>query len=228
MKILVLNGSPKAKSDTMRITDAFLSGVKTVCDAEIDIIHVIEKDIKPCFGCFSCWQTDNSVCVQDDDMSGIISEMQKADITIWSFPLYCYGMPSHLKAVCDRQIPMIKLNMKKENERIVHEAKEDTRFSRAVMICGCGFPSFKGNFEPAVMQFSNMFGEDSLKICISEAPMLNIPDAKPLSEPLLEKIKAAGAQYITSGFSLSRETLDEIEAPMIPTEEYLAIINSIH
>ena len=47
MKILVLNGSPKAKSDTFRLTDAFLKGIRKTGDHEITIIDVIKQNIAP-------------------------------------------------------------------------------------------------------------------------------------------------------------------------------------
>ena len=41
MKILVLNGSPKKKSDTFRLTEAFLRGMNKAGNHEIDVINVI-------------------------------------------------------------------------------------------------------------------------------------------------------------------------------------------
>ena len=43
MNILVLNGSPKAKSDTFRLTDAFLKGVRKTGEHNITIIDVIKQ-----------------------------------------------------------------------------------------------------------------------------------------------------------------------------------------
>ena len=43
MKILVLNGSPKKKSDTMVLTKAFLSGMDKDGGHSIEMINVIEK-----------------------------------------------------------------------------------------------------------------------------------------------------------------------------------------
>ena len=45
MKILVLNGSPKEKSDTFRLTDAFLQGMNQSGEHEVHIVHVREKQI---------------------------------------------------------------------------------------------------------------------------------------------------------------------------------------
>ena len=44
MKILVLNGSPKKKSDTFKLTDAFLKGLKQHGEHTINIINVIDKN----------------------------------------------------------------------------------------------------------------------------------------------------------------------------------------
>ena len=43
VKILVLNGSPKLKSDTFRLTDAFLKGMNRNGEHEVHIVHVRER-----------------------------------------------------------------------------------------------------------------------------------------------------------------------------------------
>lgn len=57
MNILVINGSPKGKkSNTYRLTDAFLRGVRQAeKDAVIEELTVYDMDIKPCRGRFACW-----------------------------------------------------------------------------------------------------------------------------------------------------------------------------
>ena len=55
MKILVINGSPKKeKSDTMHITRAFLEGMQDVAAQDVRFIHVIDRHIEYCTGCFIC------------------------------------------------------------------------------------------------------------------------------------------------------------------------------
>ena len=56
MKVLVLNGSPKKKSDTFRMAEAFLRGLNKNQEHEVQIVNVIDKKIAPCRGCFGCWQ----------------------------------------------------------------------------------------------------------------------------------------------------------------------------
>ena len=67
MRIRVLNGSPKKKSDTFQLTDAFLKGLNRGGEHEIHIVNVIDKEIAPCRGCFSCWQRGDGHCVIPDD-----------------------------------------------------------------------------------------------------------------------------------------------------------------
>ncbi len=106
MKILVLNGSPKRdNSDTMHITRAFLNGMREVEPQEIHTIHVNDKHIEYCTGCFACMRNGGK-CIHDDDMKAILDEILESDLLIWSFPLYCYGMPAPLKALLDRTLPL--------------------------------------------------------------------------------------------------------------------------
>ena len=61
---------------------------------------MIDKHIEFCTGCFSCMR-NGGTCVNEDDMREILEEILASDLLIWSFPLYCYGMPASLKALLD-------------------------------------------------------------------------------------------------------------------------------
>lgn len=54
MNVLVLNGSPKIHSDTMRLTRSFLDGLTAAAPCDVTVIDVIRKNIRPCMGCFAC------------------------------------------------------------------------------------------------------------------------------------------------------------------------------
>ena len=224
MKILVLNGSPKKKSDTFRLTDAFLKGLNRHEQHDVQIVNVIEKKIGPCRGCFGCWQQGDGHCVIQDDQNGILDLYRNADVIIWSFPLYCYGMPSHLKAVLDRTIPLVKMNMVQQADGTVrHEALVDFSRIHTVIICGCGFPHWEGNFDGLKQMCRTCFGDPDM-VCVPEAPMLNVPEAAIVADPLLEKFQKAGEEYAGT-LRLSPETVAELEKPMISAEEYVRNVN---
>ena len=224
MKVLVLNGSPKKKSDTFRLTERFLKGLNRSEEHEVRIVNVIEKNIAPCRGCFGCWQTGDGHCVIDDDQNGILDLYRAADPIIWSFPLYCYGMPSHLKAVLDRTIPLIKMKMLQDPDgRVRHEPLVDFSKKRTLVICGCGFPDWEGNFDSLRMQCRHCFRDPQL-VCVPEAPMLNVPQAAVVADPLLDRFEKAGEEYARD-LALSPETIAQLEAPMIPKDVYLSIVN---
>lgn len=224
MRILVLNGSPKKQSDTFRLTDAFLKGLCLAQAHEVRVFNVIEKRIAPCRGCFGCWQAMNGRCVIDDDQNEILDLYRAADLIIWSFPLYCYGMPSHLKAVLDRTIPLVKMKMLQEDDgRVRHEALVDFSKKHTVVLCGCGFPDWEGNFDSLRMQCRQCFGNLQM-VCVPETPMLNVPQAAPVADPLLERFEKAGEEYARC-LALSPETVKRLECPMIPKEDYIRLVN---
>lgn len=224
MNVLVLNGSPKAKSDTMRLTTHFLEGMKNAAQCDIEIVDVIKKQVKPCTGCFGCWRMGEGKCVQNDDQNGILASILESDVIIWSFPLYCYSVPSHLKAVIDRLIPLVRLSMREENGRVQHDSLYDLSKKRFVVISGAGFPDWEGNFEGLRLQMKNNFG-NPVMVFVPETPLLNIPEAKPLADPLLEKFRLAGEEYVKNG-TLSIDTVRALETPMMSRESYLAGVNS--
>ena len=224
MRVLVLNGSPKKRSDTFRMTERFLQGLNPAGEHAITVVNVIEKQIAPCRGCFGCWQQMEGHCLIDDDQNGILDLYRTSDLVIWSFPLYCYGMPSHLKAVLDRTIPLVKMKMVQQDDgRVQHEALADFSKIHTLVISGCGFPDWEGNFDALRMQCKQCFGNLTM-VCVPETPMLNVPQAAVVADPLLSRFEQAGAEY-AQNLSLSPETISGLETPMIPKEMYIRIVN---
>ena len=224
MKVLVLNGSPKKQSDTFRMTERFLKGLNAAGEHEVTVVNVIEKAIAPCKGCFGCWQQGEGHCLIGDDQNGILDLYRAADLIIWSFPLYCYDMPSHLKAVLDRTIPLMKMDMVQLSDgRVQHVPLADFSKIHTLVLCGCGFPDWEGNFDALKMQCKQCFGNLTM-VCVPETPMLNVPQAAVVADPLLDRFEAAGAEYAQS-LCLSPETVARLETPMIPKEVYVSIVN---
>ena len=222
MKILVINGSPKGeRSDTMRVTRAFIEGMGET----FEVIDSMRVNVKPCLGCYACWQKTPGKCVQKDDMAGILERLLESDLVIWSTPLYCYSVPSNLKAIYDRLIPLGMQQQLEDGEGGTYHPGRQEITTKIMLICGCGFPNRENNTEAMSFQFDRMFSRDCPRIFTLEAPLLNTPEAKPLADMYLNFAKKAGAEYKATG-SISAETLALLDAPMLPPELYRARMNT--
>lgn len=219
MKILVLNGSPKQKSDTMRVTGAFLDGIRKTGDHEIEVVDVIKQNIKPCIGCFECWKKQDGKCIIDDYQNVILQKMMDADCIIWSFPMYCFGMPSHLKAVLDRTLPLSRITSRSNSDKVNQGKVEGFTPKKYIVICGCGFPASVVSFDSLKLQCLHMFGRVRI-IRVTETPLMNIPGTERYTKPLLDNFVAAGEEFANTGF-IKLNTLEKLETPMVPNEEYL-------
>ena len=224
MKILVLNGSPKRDgSDTMHLTRAFLQGMNEVAEQDIETIHVIDKHIEYCTGCFTCMR-NGGTCIHDDDMGQILETILASDLLVFSFGLYGFGMPAPLKALMDRTLPLGSMEMRQVGDRYEHVEQADFSHLRYVMVCGCGFPNSSHNFEAMVVQFKLMFPEGQTIITVPESPMFNAPEAAVVTEPRLALLQEAGRQYAGTG-TIDGALLAQAGSPMIPEEQYAAIVN---
>ena len=92
-----------------------------------------------------------------------------------------------------------------------------------LIICGCGFPDWDGNFDGLKAMCNVCFcGPDM--VCVPETPLLNVPAAAVVADPLLEKFEKAGEEY-SSNLTLSPETIADLETPMISREDYIRNVN---
>ncbi|MBP0985447.1 MAG: hypothetical protein J6P39_00365, partial [Oscillospiraceae bacterium] len=80
-----------------------------------------------------------------------------------------------------------------------------------------------GNFDGLKTMCRNCFGDLDM-VCVPETPLLNVPGAEIVADPLLRRFEKAGEEYAAS-LTLSAETIRELERPMIPREEYIRHVN---
>ena len=88
---------------------------------------------------------------------------------------------------------------------------------------GRGFPQWQGNFDGLKLMCATCFGNPDI-VCVPETPLLNVPAAAVVADPLLEKFQRAGEEYAAS-LRLSQETVAELEKPMISAEDYIRNVN---
>lgn len=105
-KVLLLEGSPRKNGNTAALCDSFVQGAEEGGNS-VERIFVRNLKVGGCFGCEAC-RRNGGVCVQQDDMGKIYDAMDKADVIVFSSPVYFYSWTSQMKAVIDRTFAVEK------------------------------------------------------------------------------------------------------------------------
>lgn len=219
MKILVLNGSPKGqRSNTYRLTGAFLDGIRQeASDCEVREHSIKELDIKPCIGCFSCWNKTPGKCCIHDDMATIIEDMLWADVTVWSFPLYYFGIPGPMKNLMDRQLPMSLPFMTEDSESGGHPARYDMRGKRTVVISTCGFYTAAGNYDGVNATFDHLCGKGNYEtVYCGQGELFRVKELHERTDAYLCDVRAAGREFCHG--AITAETKAKLQQLLYPRE----------
>ena len=101
MRILVLNGSPRPKGNTMGMVEAFREGAVSV-GHQVDVADVCQMKIGGCLACEYCHTKGGGECMQKDDMQKVYGLLKEADMLVLASPIYYHGISGQLKCVVDR------------------------------------------------------------------------------------------------------------------------------
>lgn len=227
MNILLINGSPKGKkSNTYKLSSSFVDGLKeSYSEFSFEELDVNKLDINFCLGCFCCWNKTPGKCVLNDDMQKVIESLLWADITIWSFPLYYFSVPSKLKTLIDRQLPMVQPFMVQDSESGNHPTRFDMSNKKNVLISTCGFYTTKGNYDSVIPMFDHLLGKNNYEtIFCSQGELFRVPELTNKTNEYLETVKTAGKEYATTG--ISSKTRAKLETLLFPKETFEEMANA--
>ena len=227
MNILVLNCSPKGeRSNTYRLTRAFLDGIRVdVPDAQVRELTVKNLNLKSCLGCFSCWNKTPGKCCLNDDMAGVIEDMLWADVTVWSFPLYYFGMPGPMKNLMDRQLPMSLPFMTAESESGGHPARYDMGGKRTVVISTCGFYTAEGNYDGVNATFDHLCGKGNYEtIYCGQGELFRVPELHERTDAYLSDVRAAGQEFCRG--PISAQSKDKLRQLLYPRTVFEAMADA--
>jgi multimeric flavodoxin WrbA len=90
MKVLLINGSPRVKSNTL-LALTQMQKIFNSQGIETEIIDIGNKDIRGCIACGKCFQ--NGKCVFDDIVNETAVKFEKADGIVVGTPVY-YAAPN--------------------------------------------------------------------------------------------------------------------------------------
>ena len=100
MKVLLLNGSPKANGNTA-LALREMERVFAAEGVETEIIHVGNKDIRGCTACVSC-HTKGGGCVIDDLVNEVAAKFETCDGLVAASPVYYASANGTLVSFLDR------------------------------------------------------------------------------------------------------------------------------
>lgn len=232
MKILAINGSPKGKrSNTWRLTSAFLEGIAAKKEnggaqtAEIETLNIGSLNIKPCLGCFSCWSKTPGECCIHDDMQGVIDKILWADVVVWSFPLYYFGLPGQLKTLIDRQLPMSLPFMCTETESGGHPSRYDMSGKSTVVISTCGFYTAQGNYDCVTSLYDRLCGKGGYTaIFCGQGELFRVKELSERTDEYLSWVKKAGQEFASG--SISGETRGKLDQNLFPRDVFEAMADA--
>lgn len=98
--ILGINGSARKNGNTAKLLEKVLSIAKNL-GAKTEILHLIDKDIKPCISCLAEGKCAYP-CQIKDDMQELFEKIKGVDCIVLGSPTYWYGLSGLMKNFLDR------------------------------------------------------------------------------------------------------------------------------
>lgn len=99
-KIVVITGSPRKNGNSFAMTDAFVKAAQAKGHTVTRFDAAMRK-VGGCRACETCFKTGKA-CSFDDDFNVIAPEIEKADVVVFTAPVYWYSFPAQIKGVIDR------------------------------------------------------------------------------------------------------------------------------
>lgn len=99
MKVLIINGSPRANGNTSLAVDEMVK-VFEAEGVEAEVVQVGNKDIRGCMACGACGKLGK--CAFDDVVNELAVKFEQADGLVAASPVYYASANATLIAVLDR------------------------------------------------------------------------------------------------------------------------------
>ena len=136
MNVLILNASPRKNGNTKKIVDTFIEKHTFENIVQFDLIDL---KIGHCIGCLACSETGE--CPFNDDMQVLYDAVNKADLVVFSTPVYFNSVTSIGKVTIDRfQRNYAKRFIRKEWPKVESD-------KRGLLIASAGSKEKKNEFD---------------------------------------------------------------------------------
>ena len=99
-KILIVNASKRRKGNSYALEQKIAADLEG--KAEVSLFNIGEKDVRVCLACDGCKHQHTPNCIQKDDFTALIPEIDACDAMLILAPVHWDQFPAQLKAFLDR------------------------------------------------------------------------------------------------------------------------------
>ncbi len=231
MRIFAINGSPrKQKGNTNRILEPFLDGAREA-GADVELVNVTEKKIKPCLGCNACWLKTPGRCIQKDDMPELVDKIRASEVMVLASPIYVGGVTGQLKTFMDRMTPVSLPFIEVVDGYSTHTKPEGSNLKGIVFVSNNGFHELY-HFDDLVnhcKSIAKMTQSEYLgSLLRPHGVVLEIAEKlmPKKVEAVYEAARKAGRQLVEDG-KISPELEAEVAKDLMPREDFIKVMKYI-
>jgi FMN-dependent NADH-azoreductase len=216
MKVLALNSSPRSggQSKTELMLTHLVKGMQAA-GAQVQMVHLREKTVRHCVGCFTCWTKTPGICIHKDDMTKeLYPRWLESDLVVYATPLYHFHMNAVMKAFIERTLPCLEPFFQEGEERTHHPLR--TRHPQMVFLSVAGFPE-EQVFDQLSAWVNSVYGPAGLvadEIYRPAAEALTNPYLKEKVDDILAATAQAGREIVES-LKIAPETLARIKQEIV-------------
>ncbi len=221
MKALVVYGSPRhKKAASYRIGHRFAEGLERA-GVDVDEIILSKQTIKHCIGCYTCWTKTPGKCIHKDDMAENLPKLQKANLVVYTTPLYIYSVTGIMKDFMDRSIPIAEpWLLTTDKGHSTHPLRGAPIERKVFLISVCGFPE-PTHFDSLVTYFRKISGENYIgEILIPASEPMSMDNMQGNYNELYDHMELAGFDLGKDGY-VSDKTKQLIKEDTTYTEGQL-------
>jgi len=220
VRVLALNGSPRAGAGaTSKLLKPLLAGMREA-GAETELVNVRDLGLEPCIGCYSCWVQTPGECIHDDGMTRGLAAWSKADVVVIGTPVYHGSMTGLMKTFLDRLLPRYDpwLVPSPHVEGATGHPARGPEPRRMVLVSPCGFPGLH-NFDALVYTFRHIARMHGMTVAAEIlrpfAEPLRLKALRGLFMDYFESVRTAGREIIEAG-GISDVTRAQLARELMP------------
>ena len=101
MKILILQGSPRANGNTAWMAEEYKKAAEAA-GHQVTVVNVAKKKIAGCLACEYCHGKGDGACIQKDDMQELYPLMAEAEVLVLAAPIYYFTLCAQIQAPIQR------------------------------------------------------------------------------------------------------------------------------